>query len=285
MVAATMTVDIAWDAIYQRFVRTVISFMDIEIEAIEALARKQAPVRKVFYGTYRQKRGTTLEEATRDLPTRLALGLAPAVANSRKQSQIVTKINRFERRMQDPRFRIVRNGRLRPSSMQMLNAAGMNELKRRAIPDISERTRIADIEELRSARRKGLYRMPPSLDLSAGTGALGKNVSAIHEVSGMNKHQVLGGRLRKEIYSLEALEQAEAWIRAEVISPTPYARYVEFGTRRSVAQPYLRPALLNRRQGYRERLIMAIKSQSPRVSVGTLTPEGPSEIVGIALGE
>jgi len=51
----------------------------------------------------------------------------------------------------------------------------------------------------------------------------------------------IGGRLRGEIYATRPSAEgnrAEAW----VISPTPYARYMEFGTRHNRAYPYLRPA-------------------------------------------
>ena len=52
----------------------------------------------------------------------------------------------------------------------------------------------------------------------------------------------VGGRLRGEIFVQPAKlsgSKAEAW----VISPTPYAKYMEFGTRHNRAHPYLRPAL------------------------------------------
>lgn len=50
----------------------------------------------------------------------------------------------------------------------------------------------------------------------------------------------VGGRLRGEIRMVPATRMAP---QARVISPTPYARYQEFGTRRHAAQPFLRPAL------------------------------------------
>lgn len=55
------------------------------------------------------------------------------------------------------------------------------------------------------------------------------------------QHAHIGGRLRGEIHAERAVvsgRRAEVW----VISPTPYAKYVEFGTVHNAAHPYLRPA-------------------------------------------
>lgn len=52
----------------------------------------------------------------------------------------------------------------------------------------------------------------------------------------------LGGRLRGEIDKGE-VEQEKERATIEVISPTAYAKYQEFGTRRHPAHPFLRPAL------------------------------------------
>ena len=55
------------------------------------------------------------------------------------------------------------------------------------------------------------------------------------------QHTHIGGRLRGEIKASRPVvsgARAEAW----VISPTPYAKYMEFGTVHNAAHPYLRPA-------------------------------------------
>ena len=62
----------------------------------------------------------------------------------------------------------------------------------------------------------------------------------------------LGGRLRSEIQA-EPAAGGPVFI-ARVLSPTPYAKYVEFGTRHNRAQPYLRPALAAQRSAYRAAL-------------------------------
>jgi HK97 gp10 family phage protein len=64
---------------------------------------------------------------------------------------------------------------------------------------------------------------------------------------GSGESVTVGGRLRGEISASPAAmsgDGAEAW----VISPTPYAKYMEFGTRHNRAHPYLRPALEESRQ-------------------------------------
>lgn len=52
----------------------------------------------------------------------------------------------------------------------------------------------------------------------------------------------LGGRLRDEIAADPVQVDGER-ITVDVVSPTPYAKYQEFGTRHNPAHPYLRPAL------------------------------------------
>lgn len=52
----------------------------------------------------------------------------------------------------------------------------------------------------------------------------------------------VGGRLRGEIYVERAVRDGSSYM-ARVVSPTPYAKYQEFGTRHNAAQPFLRPAL------------------------------------------
>lgn len=68
----------------------------------------------------------------------------------------------------------------------------------------------------------------------------------------------LGGRLRGEILAVPSESGGPTWV-AKVVSPTPYAKYVEFGTRRSRAQPYLRPALSQVRESFRARMRSAAR--------------------------
>lgn len=71
----------------------------------------------------------------------------------------------------------------------------------------------------------------------------------------------VGGRLRGEIRPVEAKmagDKAEAW----VISPTPYAKYMEFGSRHNRAHPFLRPALEESRQD----IVAAVRKGIARAS-------------------
>jgi HK97 gp10 family phage protein len=63
----------------------------------------------------------------------------------------------------------------------------------------------------------------------------------------------LGGRLRGEIHMVPAEGAGPTWV-ARVVSPTAYAKYVEFGTRHARKQPYMRPALSQVRESFRARM-------------------------------
>ena len=78
---------------------------------------------------------------------------------------------------------------------------------------------------------------------------------------GSGANVTVGGRLRGEIRAEPAKltgNGAEAW----VISPTPYAKYMEFGSRHNRAHPFLRPALEESRQD----LVAAIRSSIAKAS-------------------
>ena len=68
----------------------------------------------------------------------------------------------------------------------------------------------------------------------------------------------LGGRLRGEIHMVAAEGGGPRWT-ARVVSPTPYAKYVEFGTRHNRAQPYMRPTLEQVRESFRARCVAAVR--------------------------
>ncbi len=68
----------------------------------------------------------------------------------------------------------------------------------------------------------------------------------------------IGGRLRGEI-TVELAEFAGGSLWAHVTSPTPYARFQEFGTSHNRAHPFLRPALYEARAKLRESLYRAYR--------------------------
>lgn len=69
--------------------------------------------------------------------------------------------------------------------------------------------------------------------------------SAIHKSA--TGEITIGGRLRDEIYHTRPHNSGKS-ISGWVVSPTPYAKYQEWGTTRHRAQPYMRPALYKMRQ-------------------------------------
>jgi hypothetical protein len=70
--------------------------------------------------------------------------------------------------------------------------------------------------------------------------ALGLHANAAGELR-------MGGRLRDEIYTDEIRRDGSS-IYGEVVSPTEYSAYQEWGTSHNVAHPYMRPALYNMRR-------------------------------------
>jgi len=83
----------------------------------------------------------------------------------------------------------------------------------------------------------------------------------------------LGGRLRNEIYTTPPVRRGQ-WIWVWVVSPTPYARYQEFGTRHNRAHPFLRPALYEARRFLPNAIRSAFRHGrrvSPRFKTGVLS--------------
>lgn len=83
---------------------------------------------------------------------------------------------------------------------------------------------------------------------SARAGLPGPGNSAFH--TDKAGRTTLGGRLRDEIYATDpkvSTTKVEGW----VISPTPYAKYQEYGTSHNRASPYMRPALYEMRSEFK----------------------------------
>lgn len=52
-----------------------------------------------------------------------------------------------------------------------------------------------------------------------------------------------GGELQKSIQAIEAVQDGESHWTAQVVATAPHAKFVEFPTVKSTAQPFLRPAV------------------------------------------
>lgn len=82
----------------------------------------------------------------------------------------------------------------------------------------------------------------------------------------------LGGRLRGEIFRTRAaLAEGHriAWVY--VVSPTPYAKYQEYGTSHNRAHPYLRPALYESRLKMKPMIVKAIREALRASMVGRIS--------------
>ena len=194
---------------------------DTLLAATEA-AREKAPVRKVFKGSVGHASLQSVEEAASEAAVRSHIGLAPGPV--RTQRTPAARVHRF-----GPRRLLVRPAfdpkvkRFRASSGQFA-PRGTNKLLFNT--PLTSRGRY----ELKTGRA----------NITTG----GKSY--------------LGGRLRSEI-THEPVSGADGIWTGAVLSPTPYAKYVEFGTRYSRAQPYLRPALAEQRAAFRSRIAAAMR--------------------------
>ena len=98
------------------------------------------------------------------------------------------------------------------------------------------RDRAAVVNELGEPELPGsLMRASSQANLSRRGRYEVRTMRAFHEGD-------VGGRLRDEIYATDAMVEGNR-VSVRVISPTPYAKYQEFGTRHNAAHPFLRPAL------------------------------------------
>jgi HK97 gp10 family phage protein len=77
----------------------------------------------------------------------------------------------------------------------------------------------------------------------------------------------IGGRLKGEITATEARMDGSQ-IVANVLSPTSYAKYQEFGTRHHPAHPYMRPALEESRGDIVAKMRSAVKVAAARTPPG-----------------
>lgn len=172
--------------------------------AATALAKRRAPVRKVFegQGAGERIRLKSIEEIETDRTLRRRLGLGPEYGplNPQRVSPATT-LTHFA-----------------PQELGQRKIAGPGRLKLASAQDRLDRRGRYDLKTMR-ASHKG----------------------------------ELGGRLREEIFSTRARIYGQK-VRVRVVSPTPYAKYQELGTRHNPAHPYLRPAAHETVEGVRNDL-------------------------------
>jgi len=120
----------------------------------------------------------------------------------------------------------------------------------------TQRTRAAKVHSIMSLRRLKAGRLPSSAPKLTSRGRYELRTGRANFRS--SRGTTLGGRLRGEIHVQPAEGGGTRWVTA-VVSPTRYAKYVEFGTRHNRAQPYLRPALNEVRESFRDRMAAAVR--------------------------
>lgn len=159
-------------------------------------------------------------------------------------------------------------GKMKPSiqlgadtESSLLNARGRYELRRVN----------AAIDELQEKRlKRGEKKLTPreisgNLRLLSGSTRPGKKTFLKGQLpavtgEGEGAQLFLGGRLRSEIYSTPATRRGDV-LSGEVVSPTFYAKYQEYGTSHHRAQPYMRPALYEMRSRLRQHFVSAVRRE------------------------
>jgi HK97 gp10 family phage protein len=219
----TFDPDRAYNAIVQRVTGVVNATL---IEVTES-AKERAPVRKVFKGGTGRATVQSIEEAAAEAATRSRLGLAPG--RVRTQRSPAARVHAF-----GPRRLLVSPA---PSGFDV--SAGRHRSSTGRFISASQARRQAAGGRLRfdtPTTTRGRY------EIRTGRANI--------RIGGKT---FVGGRLRSEITYTPASVDG-GLITGHVVSPTPYAKYVEFGTRHSRAQPYLRPAFASQRAAFRGRL-------------------------------
>lgn len=122
--------------------------------------------------------------------------------------------------------------------------------------DRSDRNQLSPIIPV-SLARPGTKEEAAGVELPGG-GLRTKNRMGQPMRLGADYTLQFGGRLRKEIWAYGA-ENKGRHVQGYVISPTPYAKYVEYGTRKhGAAQPYMRPAFQQYKRDFVESIAKAM---------------------------
>lgn len=193
---------------------------------VEARAKHYAPVRRLFADGGHRIRFKRASEIDADRLIRSQLGLGPEFKSGPRRA-------RTRYLPSEPRFRLPPvHWRKRRTSAALQHLADYDaEMAHRKMGGAPRPTVLT---------RRGAYEVRSMRAAFASWG-----------------HLHVGGRLRGEIHATGvnvAGGQAEAW----VISPTPYAKYQEFGTRHNAAHPFLRPAAEESRAEIVSRIAAAV---------------------------
>lgn len=250
----------------------------VSMEKAYMSAVEDAPVRSVFRKTGKKggglrrgqrKRALSFAEIASEEAVRRQLGLSPA-ARQTLGRPAPAKIN-------NPYLRVARTRANNPNSFApFVLRPGTTRKEVKEAREISERA-----QELGYGRGK-TFDMEPEAEIRGGReltrGGRLRSKRAGRALTARGRYELrsgraaytdakgvttLGGRLRKEIRT-EGPTRDGTLITAQVISPTYYAKYQEFGTRHHRASPYMRPAMLKLVTSYRREIVKAINRANKR---------------------
>lgn len=144
---------------------------------------------------------------------------------------------------------------------RFLSRRGRAELKSstRFTKFLRDQAKMSDQQIESLVKRSSLsYRKAHKItgDLSAGeklTRRRGLHADAAGNIS-------VGGRLRDEIYRTQVY-QSGSKLYGDVVSPTEYAKYQEYGTSHNRAHPYMRPALYDMRGRFQQIVARSMRTR------------------------
>ena len=215
---------IDFGAIAQQIFDAAVGALGEGAVVVETSARQKAPVRRLFSDGGHSIRFKSAGEIEADRATRIQLGLGPEQQSGPHRARTAI-------------------GAHPPVHWRERRMSAANAL-------------LAQYDAEMSSRKGGNVPVKTMLTRRGASEVRTKRASFTTW-----QHLGIGGRLRGEIYSTSPSVSggmAEAW----VISPTPYGKYMEFGTRHAAAHPFLRPALAESQGDIVSRIAAAVKEAS-----------------------
>lgn len=260
-----MSLDLNAERIVREINAAVVRAVDYEARYIEQDARKFAPVRKIFSSALigkltrtrrrRQLVGISSSQLNAEAEIRQRLGLGPRMV--KVNGKTVTALSVMGE--PNPYRQVVR----RTLASEMLDRSWYDSLSPQMQRSSRSGKRLKQLKagDMRKLNERGQLSSTAQKFLTARGAYEYRNAAKRGSISQTDSSgrvsdtgtRRLGGRLRSEITQMPTTVDGTT-VTGRVISPTPYAKYVEFGTAHSPAQPYLRPAANIARRRFRKTL-------------------------------
>ena len=217
---------------------------------VAADAKRRAPIRKVFKEAKGYRRKTrTLTDAEKNLAIKRATEYYGSRGNDFALRRSVAHTSFY--------------ARVRLPDRKSLNNAGVSAKSRQI--GFVKKGRFTAREQAAGTFRNRLGGFEPGPELKAKLTSRGayevRSGRAIHtEASpqGTQQNVQIGGALKASIGATPVHETADG-VEAEVEAAIRYAKFVEFPTIRTAAQPFLLPALMQERIRFPQEVAKAIK--------------------------